>query len=72
MIKELLKCVGKYKLPSILAPLFITGEVVLEVLIPLLMATIIDEGINKGNMQVVLITGGVLVIFALLWYDILI
>ena len=66
MIKELLKCVGKYKLPSILAPLFITGEVVLEVLIPLLMATIIDEGINKGNMQVVLITGGVLVIFALL------
>ena len=28
VIKELLKCVGKYKLPSILAPLFITGEVV--------------------------------------------
>ena len=66
MIKELLKCVGKYKLPSILAPLFITGEVVLEVLIPLLMATIIDDGINKGDMKVVLITGGVLVLFALL------
>ena len=66
MIKELLKCVGKYKLPSILAPLFITGEVVLEVLIPLLMATIIDEGINKGNMKVVLLTGGVLVFLALM------
>jgi len=66
MIKELLKCVGKYKLPSFLAPLFITGEVVLEVLIPLLMATIIDEGIDKGNMKVVVSTGGVLVFFALL------
>ena len=38
MLKELLKCVGKYKLPSFLAPLFITGEVVLEVLIPLLVS----------------------------------
>ncbi len=66
MIKELLKCVGKYKLPSILAPLFITGEVVLEVLIPLLMATIIDDGIDKGNMKVVLITGGLLVFLALM------
>ena len=66
MIKELLKCVGKYKLPSILAPLFISGEVILEVLIPLLMATIIDEGIDKGNMKVVVVTGGVLVLFALL------
>ena len=66
MIKELLKCIGKYKLPSILAPLFITGEVVLEVLIPLLMATIIDSGINKGDMKVVIATGGVLVLFALL------
>ena len=66
MIKELLKCVGKYKLPSILAPLFITGEVVLEVLIPLLMATIIDDGINKGDMKVVIITGGVLIFLALL------
>lgn len=66
MIKELLKCVGKYKLPSILAPLFITGEVVLEVLIPLLMATIIDDGIDKGDMKTVLITGGILVVFALL------
>ena len=66
MLKELLKCVGKYKLPSFLAPLFITGEVVLEVLIPLFMATIIDNGINAGNMNVVISTGATLVLLALL------
>ncbi len=66
MIKELLKCVGKYKLPSILSPLFITGEVVLEVLIPLLMATIIDKGINAGNMQVIATTGVMLAFLAVL------
>ncbi len=66
MIKELSKCIGKYKLPSILSPLFITGEVILEVLIPFLMATIIDEGINKGNMKVVTVTGAVLTFLALL------
>lgn len=66
MLKELLKCIGKYKLPSFLSPLFITGEVVLEVLIPLLMATIIDDGINAGNMNVVISTGGILVFLALM------
>ena len=65
MIKELSKCIGKYKLPSILSPLFITGEVILEVFIPFLMAIIIDEGINKGDMKVVTVTGAILIFLAL-------
>ena len=38
MIKKLASCVGEYKKPSILAPLFVTCEVLLEVLIPWLMS----------------------------------
>ena len=45
MIKQLFSCIGKYKKESILAPLIVTGEVVLEVLIPLLMADLIDRGL---------------------------
>lgn len=66
MLKELLKCVGEYKKVSILSPVFIIGEVILEVFIPLLMASIIDEGINKSDMRVVAVMGGILVIVAVL------
>lgn len=50
MIKRLLKSVREYKKASILAPSAATGEVVLEVIIPLLMAKLIDYGISAGNM----------------------
>ena len=53
MLKKLASCVGEYKRDSILAPLFVTCEVILEVIIPWLMAYIIDKGIEKGNMNVV-------------------
>ncbi len=49
MIKKLLGCVGEYKKDSILAPFFVTLEVLLEVLIPFLMAKMIDFGINGNN-----------------------
>ena len=61
MIKTLLKSVREYKLPSILSPIFISLEVVMEVLIPTFMAILIDEGINKGSIQNVLIIGAVLI-----------
>lgn len=51
MIKKLLSCVREYKLPSILAPITISMEVVMEVLIPYLMADLVDYGINEGNMS---------------------
>ena len=62
MIKQLAKCVGEYKKDSILAPLFVTCEVILEVIIPLLMAYIIDFGIEKHDLKTVFITGAILVV----------
>ncbi len=62
MIKKLSSCVGEYKRPSILAPVFVTLEVVLEVLIPWLMSYIIDKGIEKSDMRVVFYIGAILVV----------
>ncbi len=48
MYKRILSCVGKYKKPSIAASLLVMGEVVMEVILPLITAALIDDGI-KGN-----------------------
>ena len=50
MIKTLFKSVREYKLLSILTPLSVTCEVILEVILPTLMAKLIDEGIYAGSM----------------------
>ena len=60
MIKKLLICVGEYNTPSLLAPASVAMEVVLEVLIPLMMAHLLDYGIDAGDMGVILRTGAVL------------
>ncbi len=57
MIKTLLKSVREYKRDSILSPVFVTLEVVMEVIIPYLMAQLIDYGINDGNMNFILKMG---------------
>lgn len=53
MLKQLAKCIREYKLPSILAPITIMMEVVMETVIPFVMAKLIDNGINKGDMSYV-------------------
>ena len=65
MIKRLLFCVREYKLPSILSPVFVTVEVIMEVLIPLLMADLIDKGIDAGNMAVIQKIGLLLILATL-------
>ncbi len=62
MFKRLSACIGEYKKASLLAPLFVTCEVLLEVLIPWLMSYIIDRGIEKGDMSLVF-SIGILLIF---------
>ena len=57
MIKRLLKSVREYKKPALLTPLCVMGEVVMEVIIPLLMASLIDKGIQQGNMGYILKMG---------------
>ena len=51
MIKKLSKFIGEYKLPTILTPVLIALEVVMEVLIPLIMADLIDKGVYAGEMS---------------------
>lgn len=74
MIKKLSKCVGEYKLPSLLAPFFICLEVLMEVIIPAYMGKLLDNGINggggEGDMAYIIKTGAllaVLCVFSLLF-----
>ncbi len=67
MLTKLLKCVGKYKLPAVLSPIFISLEVVMEIFIPLLMAKIIDVGIKgSGGISYIIKVGGLMVLMSML------
>ena len=66
MNKTLLRSIREYKKQSILAPLLVILEVLMEVLIPLEMAKIIDVGIANGDMSYILQRGLILVVMAML------
>ena len=66
MIKKLAKSIREYKTAAIMSPVFILIEVGFDTLIPLLMAKLIDNGIEKGNMDYVLRMGVILFFVALL------
>lgn len=57
MIKTLTKHIKGFVKESVMTPLFMILEVVAEMLIPLIMSSMIDEGINEGNMQHIITTG---------------
>jgi len=60
VIKKLSRSIREYKKYSVLSPILVSGEVVMEVLIPTLMAKLIDYGITPGNMNYVLKMGLIL------------
>lgn len=66
MNRKLLKSVREYKKQSFITPVLVALEVLLEVLIPLLMANIIDIGIMEGNMPYIIKMGILLVVMAML------
>ena len=66
MNKTLLKSVREYKKQSILTPIFVLLEVLLEVMIPMEMAKIIDIGIAGGNLPYIIQRGFILVVMAML------
>ncbi len=66
MNKTLLKSVREYKKQSVMAPLLVVLEVLMEVLIPLEMAKIIDVGIAQGDMNYIIQRGVILVVMAML------
>ena len=65
MLKTLLAQVKEFTKSSILTPVFAFCEVIMEMIIPLLMASIINEGVNKGDTHHIYVTGGIMIITAI-------
>lgn len=66
MIRKLARSIREFRKHTILTPLLVSGEVVLEVIIPLLMANLIDFGIDEGNMSYIVKMGIALLISAVI------
>lgn len=64
MLKTLGAQIKEFKKASIATPLFMIGEVIMEMIIPMLMAFIIDEGVNKGDMKNIYLAGGLMLLTA--------
>ena len=65
MLKRLVRCVREYKWPAVLSPVCMIGEVTMEILIPLVLAQLLRQGIEPGNMGAVWKFGGQLAVCAL-------
>ena len=66
MIKTLAKQIKEFKLASFLTPLCMIGEVVAEMIIPLLVARIVDDGVMAGNIREVVSTGFLMALISLI------
>ncbi len=66
MIKKLMESLREYKKSSILTPVYVTVEVIMEVLIPFVMASLIDKGIEAGSMAVIWKYGIILLVLAMI------
>jgi len=64
MLKTLMGQIKEFKSDSLKTPMFMVLEVLMETLIPLLMASIIDDGVEAGNMRHIYIVGGIMVVVA--------
>ncbi|MCR5743506.1 MAG: ABC transporter ATP-binding protein/permease [Lachnospiraceae bacterium] len=69
MLKTLGAQVKEYKTVSIMTPIVMIIEVIMEMIIPLMMASIIDDGIEAGNITHVLIVGGLMVLAAIVGFS---
>lgn len=64
MLKTLYQQIGEYKKDSFLTPVFTALEVLMEILIPFVTASIIDKGIEAGNIRMVCLYGAIMLILA--------
>lgn len=64
MLKTLYGQIGEYKKDSLLTPIFTALEVLMEILIPFVTASIIDKGIEAGNIRMVCLYGAIMLILA--------
>ena len=66
MLKAIGAQIKEYKRSSVLTPIFMMGEVIMEMIIPLMMASIIDNGVEVGNMKHIYLMGGCMLVAAVL------
>ncbi|MGM9659583.1 MAG: ABC transporter ATP-binding protein [Faecousia sp.] len=66
MIKELFRCIREYKWPAIFGPVCMIGEVYMETKIPLVLAQVVDKGVEVSDMGAVVNYGLLLILYALL------
>ncbi len=66
MVKRILQEVKEYKFASIITPVCMIVEVLMEMIVPYLMASIIDDGVSAGDMNHILKIGGIMVVAALI------
>lgn len=66
MLQSLIAEIKEYKKPSVLASLYMMFEVMFEISIPFIMATLLDKGVQKGDMTTVLTYGLLMLVFAFL------
>ncbi len=64
MLKKLARYIGEYKKITVLTPLLMILEVVLEISIPYMMQSIIDDGVNKGDINHIVKTGLLMILMA--------
>ena len=64
MIKKLSVYVGEFKKEALLSPICIAIEVIMEVILPVLMASVIDKGVNVGDMNYVVKMGLLMIVVA--------
>ena len=66
MLKTLGAQIKEFKAASIVTPIFMIAEVIMEMIIPLLMASIIDDGVNRGDMKHIYLVGALMILAAVL------
>lgn len=66
MLKVLGAQIKEFKKDSLMTPVFMILEVIMEMIIPLLMASIIDDGVNAGNMNHIYKVGAYMVVAAVI------
>ena len=64
MIKTLASQIKEFKKDSFMTPVFMILEVIMEMIIPLLMGSIIDDGVEKGNINHIYAVGAIMVVMA--------
>ena len=68
MLRTLLRQVKEFKADSLKTPCYMVLEVIMEMLVPLLMASIIDDGVNAGNMQHIYKIGALMIVLAIIGF----